>query len=575
MIEFIVKVSIALVICYAFYRAFLAKESMFRFNRFFLIFALCFSLIVPFLQMPFGVQISEIIISEQTATLNTVEKEGSQAEIKAQPIALDHVEIALPTHAPVVTTRNWNAIFLCIYLTGFIFFSIRFAVQLAQLIRLVRNNPTIKDKECTYVLLTGKTIPFTFLNFLFVEKESFQQNTIEKEILCHELTHIRQRHSWDILLVEFLKIVFWFNPLYLLYKQAIQLNHEFLADEAVNATFREKTAYQWLLLNKTTGTQVALSMSSPFNFSATKSRIVMMGKISSALKTNLLKSVSIMIAAFLTVFLSSSRQFDSTPFHSTPFQSTPFQSSNEFEKLLSEGFKDGDQYELDLNKLDLYALREAFLALDEHEKFTGTEFPFFDELAFEKMVALQQAYPEVKTSILYERSPEKKEIKKEVFEQWKKTKNVSLTIDDIEKEVSELKNYQPEDFAMFLVRETEKKGFLKKAAYNVSLMTHEYFHGKFFKAVKKIRLVQAEYPSADKVQVFFRRNNIVEIDGKITKTVPENFESAIFHQLRIIDPVELVASRRNSMQDHRDPSLSIAIWLNEFSGVTVMRLPIK
>ncbi len=96
-----------------------------------------------------------------------------------------------------------------------------------------------------------------------------------------------------------------------------------------------------------------------------------------------------------------------------------------------------------------------------------------------------------------------KEIKKEVFEQWKKTKNISLTVDDIEKDVSELNNYQPEDFAMFLVRETEKKGFLKKAAYNVSLMTHEYFHGKFFKAVKKIERIKSEYPSSEEVIVAY------------------------------------------------------------------------
>lgn len=568
MIEFIVKVSIALVICYAFYQAFLAKESMFRFNRFFLIFALCFSLIVPFLQMPFGIELSGNLISEQTEALPSVEKERIPTEINTQPVTLHQWENEVPSQTPTVSAPTWNAIFLSIYLIGFIFFSIRFILQLALLIRLVRNNPSIKDNACIYVLLTDQTIPYTFLNFLFVEKESFQQSTIEKEILCHELTHIRQKHSWDILLVEFLKIVFWFNPLYLLYKQAIQLNHEFLADEAVNATFREKTAYQWLLLNKTSGKQVALSMSSPFNFSATKSRIIMMGKFSSPLKTNLLKSVSIMIAAFLTVFLSSSQQFDSTP-----FQSTPFHSSNEFEKLLSEGFKDGDQYELDLNKLDLHALREAYFALDENEKITGTEFPFFDELAFEKMVALQQAYPEVKTSILYERSPEKKEIKKDVFEQWKKTKHISLTIDDIEKEVSELKNYQPEDFAMFLVRETEKKGFLKKAAYNVSLMTHEYFHGKFFKAVKKIELVQAKYPNDHKVQVGYGRNNIIEKDGKITKIVPDNFEASIFHQLRVIDPIKLSGDIYNPIRYDESKSFSIVIMSGDSRSIAIMKLP--
>jgi bla regulator protein BlaR1 len=280
-----------------------------------------------------------------------------------------------------------------------------------------------------------------------------------------------------------------------------------------------------------------------------------------------------MIAAFLTVFLSSSRQFDSTPFHSTPFQSTPFQSSNEFEKLLSEGFKDGDPFELDLNKLDLYALRKAFLALDEHDKFTGTEFPFFDELAFEKMVALQQAYPVVKTSILYERSPEKKEIKKEVFEQWKKTKNVSLTIDDIEKEVSELKNYQPEDFAMFLVRETEKKGLFKRAAYTISLMTHEHFHGKYIKSKKRIERIQAEHPSTYKVTVDFKLNFTIDEDGKPTKISPQNYEASIFHHLRTIDPTQIKPGYNSYSVTDIQKSIFLRIRKNDRGELTIVTIP--
>jgi len=96
---------------------------------------------------------------------------------------------------------------------------------------------TLKEKHCNYVLLPHKTLPFIFLHFLFVEKKSFQNNSIEKEILFHELAHIREKHRWDILLVESLRVIFSFNPLFLLYKKAIQLNHEFLADVVVNSTF--------------------------------------------------------------------------------------------------------------------------------------------------------------------------------------------------------------------------------------------------------------------------------------------------------------------------------------------------
>jgi beta-lactamase regulating signal transducer with metallopeptidase domain len=562
MIEFIVKVSIALVIFYAFYHAFLAKESMFSFNRFFLMFAICFSLTLPFLPVPPGFQIKESVFSEPLSA--TLEEAESQPEIALpQPTSVKG-EMETSPQPHLVSPINWTTILLGIYLPGLILFLTRFILQCIHLTRLIRNNLTIKEKDCTYVLLPYKTLPFTFLHFLFVEKKSFQNNSIEKEILYHELAHIRQKQSWDILLVESLRIIFWFNPLFLLYKKAIQLNHEFLADAEVNATFQDKAVYQWLLFNKISGHKADLSISSPFNFSSTKRRLIMMGKASSSLKVNLLKTISVLITGFVMVFLSSSR----------PLESPQYQSTNKFEQILSRAFKDGNPYEVDVSKLDLSALRSAYFELDEEERYTGTEFPFFDELAFEKLVALQQAYPDVKTSILYEKSPDKKEIKEDVFEQWKNTKNISLTIDDKEKVVADLNNYQPEDFAMFTVRETDKGGFLKKASYNVSLMTQEYFHGKYYKSRKKIELIQAEYPNAEKVQVSYGKKYIETADGKTSKISPENYEASIFHQLRIIDPGELLEEfpKLNSYDDSK--SFSILIRSNNEKGIVAfMKLP--
>jgi len=563
MIAFILKATIALVIFYAFYHAFLVKESMFRFNRFYLIFVLCFSLIVPFLQMPIGFQVKESLFSENSFQSITVNEKRSQKEINSPPAVWEQGERRVSLVTQPIAPFNWSTLLTGIYFFGLAFFLIRFIIQLVQLIRMTRNNLTIKDNTCTYVLLMQKTLPFTFLNFLFVEKESFLKKAIENEILFHELAHIRQKHSWDIFLVEFLRIVFWFNPLYLLYKKAIQLNHEFLADAAVNAEFKEKAAYQWLLFSKFSGNEVGLSLSSPFSFSSTKSRLIMMGKSSSSLKTNLLKSFSILIAGFLMVFLSSSQ----------PFESPQFQSANNFEQLLSNAFKDGNPYEVDLNKLDLSALRSAYLALDENEKYSGTEFPFFDALTFEKLVELQQAYPEVKTSIHYKSPPEKLGLKSEVFEQWKKTKHITLTIDDVEKEVSDLKNYQPDDFAMFLVRETETKGLFKKAAYSVSVMTNEYYFGNYLKSRKKIELIQSEYTSAEKVSVVYGQKHTETADGKTIKISPENYEASIFHQLRVIDPTHLNLEVKKPIMYDKSKSFSIIISRDEGNGIIVMRLP--
>ncbi|WP_114749782.1 M56 family metallopeptidase [Pleomorphovibrio marinus] len=561
MIEYIFKATIALVIFYAFYQTFLVKESMFRFNRFFLIFALCFSLIVPFLPIPFGFQIGENLIPESIST--TVKGDRSEKVIPAQPHVWEQGERETSFQIQPETPLNWKSTIPGIYLLGLFLFLTRFMLQLIQLFRMVRNNQAIRENDCTYVLLPQKTLPFTFLYFLFMDKASFQANSIEKEILYHELTHIRQKHSWDILFVEILKIGFWFNPLLFLYKKAIQLNHEFLADAAVNAKFRDKSVYQWLLFNKISGNGGSLSISSPFNFSSTKRRLIMMGKSSSSLKANLLKSISILITGFLMVFLSSSQSF----------KPSKFQSANDYEQILSKAFKEGNPFELDLNKLNLPALRSAFLSLDENEKYERTEFPFFDETTFEKLLELQQAYPEVKTSILFESPPEMKGPKKEIFEEWKKTKDLALTIDDIEKEASDLKQYQPDDFALFIVRETENSGLFKKAVFHVTLMTHEYYYGKYYKSKKKIHAIEAEYPNAIKVRVDYWLKHAAENDGRYSKFVPENYEASIFHHLRIIDTFQLDLENKIISPFDSQKSFPVIIRSNDGKQVAKIFLP--
>lgn len=563
MIGFVIKATVALLVFYAFYQAFLAKESMFGFNRFYLLFALCFSLFVPFLQMPFSLGVTERLLPENSFIPTPISVEGSHRQVQPPQPSWEQSETEISPQSQPTTAVDWYTIGLVIYILGLILFLTRFIRQLLRLIRLIRTNLTIQKDECTYVLLNRQTLPFTFLNFLFVEKEAFQQNAIEKEILFHEWTHIRQKHSWDILLVEIFRVAFWFNPLLLLYKKAIQLNHEFLADAAVNVKFQDKTGYQWLLFNKASINQAGLSISSPFNFSSTKSRLIMMGKSSSFLKTSLLKTTCVVIAGILTILLSSSR----------PFTSTDLQPANDFEQILSQAYKEGNPYEVELDKLDLYALRDAYLALDEDEKYRGTEFPFFEALTFGKLVELQQAYPKVKTKILFESPPERNEIKQDVFEQWKKTKNISITIDEVEVEKADLNNYQPADFALFVVRATETKGLFKKTVYRVTLMTNEYYFGKYVNPRKRIELIKAEYPDGDIVKVIYGTKHSEAADGRITKISPQNYEASIFHQLRVIDPSELKWEFRNPIVYEPSKSFSIIISSNEGREVTLMKLP--
>jgi bla regulator protein blaR1 len=527
MIEFVLKASTALLIFYTFYLAFLAKERMFGFNRFYLIFALSFSLLVPLLPIPLGFQIEKNFLSNNlTEHVPSFKVEG-QSEITSQNPTLPIKESTTQTSPSVTPTINWIYLALGIYFLGLILFFFRFFLRIRKLIQTTKKHPTIQAEGYTYVLLPNQTLPYTFFHFLFVDKEAYENKAIEHEILHHELTHIRQKHSWDIILVELIKIIFWFNPLLILYKKAIQLNHEFLADEAVNTEFCDKTSYQLLLFKKVQRNRIPLSISSPFNASMIKRRMIMMGKSSSLFKTNLYKSFSLILTVIALCLLSSNK-----PFYSIQ---TYQGAQSDFEKLLAEGSIEGNPYQIDLAKLDLPALRKAYLAMDEEAKNKSSEFHFFDPMTYKEMEALQKAYPKIKTTIFFNSPPEKKRIPNDVYQEWISTKNIDLTINDVEKDKSELKNHLPSDFALFSVREKEEKKWFKKPTYQVSLYTYEYYTENHLKKRKQITSIRSVYPDSIEVSVFYHQKIIASENNKILDLNTEKFKASIFYQLRTLD----------------------------------------
>jgi hypothetical protein len=132
-----------------------------------------------------------------------------------------------------------------------------------------------KTEHATLVLLDEPITPQSFFGYIFLEKKQFESGKIEPEILDHEITHVRQLHSLDILFTEFLKVIFWFNPLMYLYKHAIQLNHEFLADESVVSNGSSVSDYQNMLIRVCSANK-PLNNTSSINFSLTKKRLKMM-----------------------------------------------------------------------------------------------------------------------------------------------------------------------------------------------------------------------------------------------------------------------------------------------------------
>jgi len=282
MTEFLIKSAIAMAVLLGMYYLLFEREKMHNFNRFYLLSALVVSLALPFITVITYVQ--EIkVLSGHSLTLS-----GSPTVVLSPEQPIDYLFYI-----------GWS-----IYSIITFILIIRFVKNIMSFIRKASVNPTVKMKNATLVLLEEKALPYTFLNYIFVNREEYESRLIEEELYTHELTHVRQRHTLDILCIEALKTIFWFNPLLYFYKKAIQLNHEFLADEKVIDTTANTVYYQSLLLEKATvGT--TFSMASNLTFSLTKKRFLMMTKTTSTTKAGFLKAAIIPVFTALLMLVCS------------------------------------------------------------------------------------------------------------------------------------------------------------------------------------------------------------------------------------------------------------------------------
>jgi len=160
-----------------------------------------------------------------------------------------------------------------------------------------------------------------------------------------------------------------------------------------------------------------------------------------------------------------------------------------YENIMAEAFDESKPFILDLRKLDLINLKNAYNQLSDQDREKITEFPFFEEEAFEFILNWLQNPENPEIFFIYKIPPEMKQIKSDNWENWKKTKHVSLEIDDEIQEISTLEKFNPEDFVLFEVKETKAKGFLKKPEYLVKLTTPEAYQEKYVKPRKEVRSI--------------------------------------------------------------------------------------
>lgn len=243
------------------YDLFLKKETFFNWNRLYLLLTPVLSLIIPLVKIP---QLSKVVPQNYVVRLPEV----FIGDASAPQITTTQLE---PVVIQTQSVSLWETVF---YLGMLVMVSI-FMYKVFVLFRLIHKNPRFRKHNLVIVQLLRSTSAFSFFNYIFLGERI--ETSEKKAILKHEMVHVREKHSWDLLFFEVLKIVFWFNPLVYMFQKRIQALHEFIADaEALKQ--QGKQLYYQNLLSQVFETRRMSFINPFFKQSLIKKRIVMLQK---------------------------------------------------------------------------------------------------------------------------------------------------------------------------------------------------------------------------------------------------------------------------------------------------------
>lgn len=284
----IISIAIAVAVLWIAYRTLFINSNRLVFNRAFLIIALGFSLILPaagvfigknmpqinsYKQNLFqGIMLDEVVITADGLTISV------PTEVTADDIAV----ASESTHSFDI----WKYIWI-IYIIGVGVMTLLFIIKLARLAIVIIRSPRKKMPGYTAVFTGKEHGSYSFFNYAF-----FPNENVSAEIVRHEMSHIAHHHSADILFVELMMILQWFNPFIYLYNRELQSLHEYMADRDVVATGIDKQNYMMLILQQCTAVDFS-NMSNNFSFILTKKRLKMI--------TQNKKAKGVVIKALLTL----------------------------------------------------------------------------------------------------------------------------------------------------------------------------------------------------------------------------------------------------------------------------------
>ena len=255
---YLIKINVALMLLYGFYRLTVSRDTFFGLRRLTLWLIYAVALMVPALNLEYWVR--------DTPTM------ASMANVYADTF---YPVVVVKAQAPSIT---WMDMLLGIYWAGVAVLSLRLVWQLFSIIRLAVISRKQEMEGITVHLLRGEGSPFSFFRWVFMYPSTLEDRQLH-EVMVHECTHVSGLHSLDTLFSELFSIACWFNPFAWLMKQEVRMNLEYLADESVLSDGNARKSYQYHLLGLAyRQPKDSTKIANNFNLLPLKKRIKMMNK---------------------------------------------------------------------------------------------------------------------------------------------------------------------------------------------------------------------------------------------------------------------------------------------------------
>jgi hypothetical protein len=273
MIPYTLYTALVLASCFAFYKLLLQKETFFGLNRFMLIACMALAFILPLLPVPQQLSFRKAPVVEAPDYVQQAVYVPPGYTSQQENNYLAAVEPAEKTQG--ITVEKITTLLVYVYWFGVILFALNFLMQVFILLRKAYTRPVIKDGKFRIVEIDDDKAPCSFGNNIFINPAKYDFETYT-QVLLHEKIHIEQKHTLDLLIAEIVLIFQWFNPFAWQLRKALENNLEFLTDNSLlQHDAVEKKTYQVSLL-KVAAPYYPLSLTTNYNQSLIKKRLIMM-----------------------------------------------------------------------------------------------------------------------------------------------------------------------------------------------------------------------------------------------------------------------------------------------------------